>query len=194
MSEFEQTQNLRKMFLRSAYDLGKNRPGRTVGLDEIGGVMQQYMDTSTPEFVDSLTDTARFLDEKGRINKQTTSYEIINITSDGIDEVEGNKPPDTGATFQFYGDVQGSVIGTHNTAELTNNFDFRSIEQRIEREGGKDAGELKEALEEVRNLLERGDKLDRGGLSRFGEVMQRNSWFSGAVMNALLGFATQATG
>jgi len=194
VSEFEQTRELRRVFLRAAYDLGKNRLGRTVGLDEIAGVMQQYMDTSTPEFVDSLTDTARFLDEKGWINKQTTKYEVINITAAGIDEVEGNKPPDTGATFQFYGDVQGSVIGTHNTAELTNNFDFRSIEQRIEREGGKDAGELKEALEEVRNLLERGDKLDRGGLSRFGEVMQRNSWFSGAVMNALLGFATQATG
>ena len=194
MSEFEQTRELRRVFLRAAYDLGKNRLGRTVGLDEIAGVMQQYMDTSTPEFVDSLTDTARFLDEKGWINKQTTKYEVINITAAGIDEVEGNKPPDTGATFQFYGDVQGSVIGTHNTAELTNNFDFRSIEQRIEREGGKDAGELKEALEEVRNLLEGGDKLDRGGLSRFGEVMQRNSWFSGAVMNALLGFATQATG
>ena len=194
MSEFEQTQNLRRVFLRAAYDLGKNRPGRTVSLDEIGGVMQQHIPTTDPHFTSKLTEIAGFLDEKGWINKQTTRYEVISITAAGIDEVEGNKPPDTGATFQFYGDVQGSVIGTHNTAELTNNFDFRSIEQRIEREGGEDAGELKEALEEVRNLLERGDKLDRGGLSRFGEVMQRNSWFSGAVMNALLGFATQATG
>ncbi len=188
MSEFEQARVLRRRFLRAAYDLGKSRSGRMVGLDEIAGEIG--MDPEN----DELTEIAMYYDERGYIRKQVDGYGVLNITAAGIDEVEGNKPPDTGATFQFYGDVQGSVIGTHNTAELTNNFDFRSIEQRIEREGGEDAGELKEALEEVRNLLERGDKLDRGGLSRFGEVMQRNSWFSGAVMNALLGFATQATG
>lgn len=88
MSEFEQTQNLRRVFLRAAYDLGMSRPGRIVGLDEIANEMQQYMDTSTTEFVARLTEIARYLDEKGWIRKQTTSYEIINITSDGIDEVE----------------------------------------------------------------------------------------------------------
>lgn len=52
-----------------------------------------------------------------------------------MDEVEGNKPSDAGSTFQLYGPVQRSVIGTHNTVEPTNNFDFRAIERRTEREG-----------------------------------------------------------
>ncbi len=34
----------------------------------------------------------------------------------------------------------------HNRVELTNNFDFRSIEQRIDRDGGADKKELREAL------------------------------------------------
>ncbi len=191
MSEFEQTRELRRLFLRTAYDLGKNRPGRTVELPEIAGVMQQHIPTTDPHFASKLTEIAGFLDEKGWINKQTTRYEVINITAAGIDEVEGNKPPDTGATFQFYGDVQGSVIGTHNTAELTNSFDFRAIEQRIEEEGGEDKEELRRALAQVERLLERGEYRDRGALSQFSGAMEKHSWFTGSVMQALLGFATQ---
>jgi hypothetical protein len=42
------------------------------------------------------------------------------------------------ASFHFQGDPNQSIIGTQNRAELTNNLDFRSIEQQIEREGGED--------------------------------------------------------
>jgi len=106
--------------------------------------------------------------------------------------VEGNKPQAaSGTTFNLYGNVQGSVIGTHNTAELTNSFDFRAIEQRIEEEGGEDKEELKQALAQVERLLERGEYLDRGALSQFSGAMEKHSWFTGSVMQALLGFATQ---
>ena len=97
-------------------------------------------------------------------------------------------------TFNISGDVQGSVIGTHNTAQLTNTLDFRSIEQRIEREGGDDKAEMKEALEEIRSLLESGESLERGEFSRFGEFMRRYPWFADFVTSALAGFATQAVG
>ena len=88
MSEFERIQELRKRFLRAAYDLGMNRPGRLVGLADIAGEMQQYMDTSTSHFEDELIEIARYLNERGWIKKQTVSYEIISITTAGIDEVE----------------------------------------------------------------------------------------------------------
>jgi hypothetical protein len=39
--------------------------------------------------------------------------------------------------------------------------------------------------------VERGEYLDRGALSRFSGLMERHSWFTNAVMGALLGFATQ---
>ena len=86
------------------------------------------------------------------------------------------------------------MIGTHNTAELTNTFDFRTIEQRIEREGGEDKEELKRALAQVQRLVERGDYLDCGALSQFSSVMERHSWFTSSGMQMLLGFATQAMG
>ena len=98
------------------------------------------------------------------------------------------------SNFHFHGDVNQSIIGTQNRAELTNNFDFRSIEQQIEREGGEDKEELKRALAQVERLIERGDYLDRGALAQFSGAMERHSWFTGSVMQALLGFATQAAG
>ena len=89
------------------------------------------------------------LEGMGLITIEIDEGGIYHITAKGVDEVEGNKPQDAGATFQFYGNVQGSVIGTHNTAELTNTFDFRAIEQRIEEEGGEDKEELRQALAQV---------------------------------------------
>ena len=88
MTEVEQARNLRKRFLKAAYDLGTTRPGRVVGLDEIAEEMQQYMDTSSPYFMDRLTDIASYLHELGFIRKQTSEYQIMSITSTGIGEVE----------------------------------------------------------------------------------------------------------
>jgi|SRR5215217_710676 len=83
-------------------------------------------------------------------------------------------PQPTSTNFHFHGDVTQSIIGTQNRAELTNNLDLRAVEQRIDREGEADAEELREALAEVRHLLESGDRIDRGALSRFSETMQRH--------------------
>ncbi len=55
--------------------------------------------------------------------------------------------------------------------------------RQIEREGSEDREELREALEVVRRLLEDG---------QHSEVMQRHERFTGALMQALIGFATQA--
>jgi hypothetical protein len=73
----------------------------------------------------------------------------------------------------IYGPIHGSVIRIHNKADLTNHFDFRSIEQRIEREGGEDKEELKRGLAQVDRLLERGEYLDRGALPQFSGAMER---------------------
>ncbi len=117
------------------------------------------------------------------------------ITPKAFEAVESDfvapEPPPASATFHFHGDVNQSIIGTQNRAELANNFDFGNIRERIEREGGEDKEELCLALEQVERLLEEGERLDRGSLSRFSEAMQRHSWFTGAVMALLLGFATQ---
>ena len=195
MSQFDRTHELRDRFLQAAYDLGRNRRAQIVGLDEIAGVMQGYMDTSEPRFVDELDVVAVYLGEQRLIKSQASGYGLLSITTKGIDKVEGNEEQvASGSSFVFNAPGQGSIIGTNNTAELTNTFDFRSLEQQIEREGGEDKEELRAALIEVRQLLEQGESLKRGMLSRYSGVMEKHSWFTGSVMQALLGFTTQAIG
>lgn len=136
---------------------------------------------------------AEYLQRTGLVAIEGDRGTAYRITAEGVDEVEGNKPrPQQNVSNVFnIQNAPGSVIGTHNTAELTNNFDFRRMEAEIEEKGGEDEEELREALEEVRRLLVSGEKLDRGELARFSDALERHSWFTGSVTSALLGFATQ---
>jgi hypothetical protein len=191
LSDINQKRELREQFLRAAYDLSPGREGRLVGMFEIAEALG--MDFTPEGDIGRLLETANYLGEVGLIKNHMKNYATLSITSEGIDEVEGNKRQETHPTtsFTFNAPVHGSVIGTDNTAELTNSFDFRRVEIEIEERGGEDEEALREALEEIRHLLERGENLDRGALARFSTVMERHSWFTGSVMQALLGFATQ---
>ena len=127
--------------------------------------------------------------------KQSESSRLCTLTRKAREAVDSSfvmpEPQPTSSSFHFYGDVNQSIIGTQTRAELTNNFDFGNVRERIDREGGEDREELHRALEQVERLLERGEYLDRGALAQFSDVMEKHSWFTGSVMSALLGFATQ---
>lgn len=127
---------------------------------------------------------------------QSEQSRRCSLTRRAYEAVDSNfvlpDPQPTGASFHFHGDVSQSIVGTQTRAELTNIMDFRSVRERIDREGGEDQQELHNALDHIERLVERGEYLDRGTLSRFSGLMERHSWFTSAVMSALLGFATQA--
>lgn len=188
MDPIEQRKELRRDFLRAVYEQADGSPTEDVKWPNLAPRFGYASMQMPPKPIEGIADQ---LAGMGFITIEAEEGAIYRITAKGVDEVEGNKSQDTGTTFQFYGNVQGSVIGTHNTAELTNTFDFRAIEQRIEEEGGEDREELRRALAQVQHLLERGEYLDRGALSQFSNAMERHSWFTGSVMQALLGFATQ---
>lgn len=118
------------------------------------------------------------------------------LTRRAFEAVDSNfvmpDPAPTGTIYNFHGDVRNSIVGNQTRAELTNNMDFGSVREQIDREGGDDKEELYRALDQVERLVERGDYLDRGSLSKFSELLERHSWFTGSVANALIGFATQA--
>ena len=188
----EQRKEQRRRFLRTVYRLADGNPAQFVYWEHVAPELG--WNPTNYEHQEQGIALAEYANRSGLISIEVDEGTVYRITEKGVDEVEGNKPPDAGSTFNIYGPVHGSVIGTHNKAELTNHFDFRSIEQRIEREGGEDKEELKRALAQVERLLERGEYLDRGALSQFSGAMERHSWFTGAVAQALIGFATQALG
>lgn len=198
MSEAGQIREIAPEFLRIAYGISLNEPAEIVTLDQVAEHMgPDDLGTGGSDYVDKLTTIAQYLGRRGFLGRETSDWRMFTVTQKGIDEVEGNnKPqePSVSNVFNISGNNYGGVIGTHNTNELTNNFDFRTVEQRIEREGGEDKEELREALEEIRRLLESGDSMERGFLSRFSGAMEEHSWFTGAVAQALVGFGTQAVG
>lgn len=197
MTESGRQGDLRDRFLRVAYDLSINKPVPFVSIRDVAAELGLPADnvTLTLDPTSEVKRLAFYWGNKGLIKSQSDGFNFFTLTPEGIDEVEGRNRPESSSTiFNLYGDVQGSVIGTNNKAALTNTFDFRSVEQRIEREGGEDKEELRRALARVERLIERGDYLDRGALSEFSGAMERHSWFTGAVAQALIGFATQMGG
>lgn len=133
------------------------------------------------------------------IEKQSERSRYCSLTKRASDAVESDfvKPdpqPTSSSTYNFHAPVNQSIIGNQSRAELTNNFDFDNLREQIKTDGGEDKEELLQVLNHVQRLLEREEYLDRGALAEFSEVMERHSWFTGSVMDALLGFATQITG
>lgn len=179
--------------MRIACDIGMSESSDIVRLDQVAKQIGPHeLNTLGSDYVNQLTKVAQYLGSKGLLERQSSNWFMFTVTKEGMDEVEGNKPqPNVSNVFNISGPVHGSVLGSHNTTELTNHFDFRRIEMEIEEKGGADKEELREALAEVQRLLESGDKLDRGALARFSGVMERHSWFTGSVAQMILGFATQ---
>ena len=82
------------------------------------------------------------------------------------------------------GTVTNSVVGNNNTVSIT----IPEMRSRVEQEGGAD----KETLQEIISLLEKilaGQESPKKGLFRkFSDCMERNSWITGAIASALLGW------
>ena len=183
----------RRRFLRAVYDLADGDPAEFVGWEDVAPVMG--WDASNHEHLDECIALAEYAERAGLIVIEVNEGTVYRITAKGVDQVEGNdQQPTTGPTITIHGDVMNSMLGTNTNSELKNTFDFRSVERQIERDGGEDKEELKRALAKVERLIERGEYLDRGALSEFSGTMERHSWFTGAVAQALIGFATQAMG
>lgn len=188
-----QRREVRSRLLRTVYELADANPSRFVHWRNLAPRIG--LDADNREHQKQAKAVAEHLRSSGLVVIEGDRGTAYKITAKGVDRVEGNEPAQQPAnvsnTFNLSGNFYNAVIGTHNTAELTASFDFRSIERRIEAEGGEDKEELREALEELRVLLEECGTLDRGALSRFSSSMEKHSWFTGSVTQALLGFATQ---
>lgn len=197
MSESEGTRDRRERFLQVAYDLSIDQPVPLVNIKDMAREFGEDPATVRSDTSEVMR-MAQYWGNRGFIKSEGGGYGHFRLTSRGIDKVEGEEPtqqpPSVTNVNISGGTFQGSVVGANNTAELVNNFDLRSveIEKQIEERGGADKEELREALEEVRRIIASENSIERGMLSRFSAVMERNSWFTGAIAQAFAGFVTQA--
>ena len=118
-------------FLKTLYLLSDRNPSAHVYWKDIAPEMGWSADKEDDQ-ARSLAVADR-LKQQGLLTIEVEEGDIYRITANGMDRVEGNTPDQLGSsTFNFYGTIENSIVGTQTRAELTNNFDFRSLEQRIE--------------------------------------------------------------
>jgi hypothetical protein len=145
---------------------------------------------------------ANYLSGKGFIESYADGFGLFRITPEGRARVEGETPQPvhvTNHTYNLGGDAYSSVFGAQQNVEMNVSFDMRTAEielnqtrKEVERRGGPDAEELQDLLNEVEDLLRSGQPLEKGRLSKYLGVLQRNGWIAGPVASTLMNFAMRA--
>ncbi len=194
--EFAEIRDIRERFLRAVYDLRDRRQLDAVRDEDIMHVLGLEPDITTDTGMrarDQYRSLAHYWEQLGYIEYFTDRS--IRLTARGIQHVEGDleRQAPTSVTFNI-GRADRSIIGTQTHAQLEANINFENLEVEIEQRGGADKEALRKALRRIEELLENRDSISRGELAEFSEVMERHSWFTGAMAQALIGFATQALG
>jgi len=194
VDEFAEIKDRREQSIRAAYRHGQGR----MGVADIADIMRDLdLDpdiTSSTGMRDEAQyqELARYWMQLGYIEHYTEVS--IRITAKGIEHVEGSLQQQAAPTSVAFniGTAERSIIGTQTHAQLEANINFENLELEIEQRGGEDKEALREALKRIEELVEDRDSIRRGELAEFSEVMEKHSWFTGAVAQALIGFATQA--
>lgn len=108
-----------------------------------------------------------------------------------LTEVEfAEKPSTPAATIFNIGSATGSVIGTQTSVTLNYQTTMQQLHDQVSSVDSPD----KEQLEKLISMLEmitNGDvPAQKGILSKFSAVMERNSWITGSIASTLLSWLT----
>jgi hypothetical protein len=71
---------------------------------------------------------------------------------------------------------------------MTNTFNISQVEKEIEQRGGEDKEELKKMMAEIQEMFEDSEKMKKGSLSKFSEMMQKHSWITSSIAKMGLDF------
>ncbi|WP_142061498.1 hypothetical protein [Brevibacillus sp. AG162] len=71
------------------------------------------------------------------------------------------------------GTIYRSNIATHGNATINNTFNFAAVDQLIEEKGGSDKEELRQMIEEIKELLEDSEKVKKGSLAQYSEKIEK---------------------
>ena len=113
-------------------------------------------------------------------------YKIFYLTEAEAKE----KSTASGSTVFNIGTATGSVIGTQAKV----NFNYKTTMQELREQIASNNSPDKEQLEKLLSMLEmitNGDvPVQKGLLSKFSEVMERNSWITNSIASTLLSWLT----
>lgn len=79
-----------------------------------------------------------------------------------------------------------SVIGMQSTVTMNINHSIQEAKEKIETSNSKDKEELKQIISLLEMVVNNQVPAQKGLLSKFSAVMERNSWITGSVSSILL--------
>lgn len=97
-------------------------------------------------------------------------------------EMEESSQPSS--TVFNIGTVTNSVVGNSNTVS----FSIQDMRSKAEQEGGDDKEALQEIISSLERILAGQESPKQGMFKKFAACMERNSWITGAIASALLGW------
>ncbi len=103
---------------------------------------------------------------------------------------EYNSQKQTASSIFNIGTAYGSVIGTQSTVNMTYNESIQNAKQQLEASNSPDKEELTQVINLLEMIVNNQVPAQKGIFSRFSAVLERNSWITGSITSALLGWLT----
>lgn len=92
-------------------------------------------------------------------------------------------------TFNI-GTAYGSIIGTQSSANMNYQHSIQQLQRHIAESESSDKEQLEKILSTLQLIVDGDLPAQKGILSKFSDVMERNSWITGAVASTLLSWLT----
>lgn len=137
------------------------------------------VDVSTGDIVEnSLGEKLRIIDIQPLLDYKNCFYQ-----SEYVYQHDNNAM----STFNINADkIENTIIGTQANATINLEFQIQKMKSDISNSKSSDKDELLKIVSLLEELRDSKEPVPRGILSGFSAVMERNSWFTGAVAGFLL--------
>lgn len=100
-------------------------------------------------------------------------------------QAEYNKSATATTVFNI-GTATGSVIGTQSSVTLNYNTSIQQIKDQVDTCSSPDKEELQQLISLLEMIVEDRLPVQKGILSKFSAVMERNSWITSSIASTLL--------
>lgn len=104
-------------------------------------------------------------------------------------EYRKKSTPQNHPTFNI-GTAYGSVIGTQSSVNMNYQHSIQQLQNQVAESNSPDKEQLEKILSTLQLIVDGNIPAQKGILSKFSDVMERNSWITGAVASTLLSWLT----
>lgn len=109
-----------------------------------------------------------YYDDKNKPTRQSSSTTVFNI-----------------------GSATGSVIGTQSVVNMHYQNSLQQLKEKVENDTSTDKEELKNLVSTLEMIVNEKTPAHKGILSRFSDVMERNSWISSSAASTILSWLAE---